>query len=85
MAKRTVMGGASKIYFAQGTKYGISSSMKLLVLKDIQAKVFNFIGHKDSKDAQDGGAFSHPVFAREQNSSLVDRAVGNQKKKTFCN
>ena len=85
MAKRTVMGGASKIYFAQGTKYGISSSMKLLVLKDIQAKVFNFIGHKDSKDAQDGGAFSHPIFAREQNASLVDRAVGNQKKKTFCN
>ncbi len=85
MSKRTVSANASKIYFAQGTKYGISPHMKLMAFDDIQAKVYNFIGHKDSKDAQDGGAFCDPKFSRQQNFSLLDRRVGDQKKKTFAN
>lgn len=86
MAKRTVMAGASRITFAQGLKYGIDSHMKIAAIEDLRAPVFNFTGALDSKfKTYDGSTLCHPVFARLQNYSLLDRRVGNQRKKTFGN
>jgi len=85
MAKRTVMAGASRITFAQGLKYGIDSKAKIAIIKDIPAEVFNFMGSQKKVDSHDGSTFVLPIFAREQNVSLLDRQGGLQKKKTFGN
>lgn len=86
MAKRTVMAGASRITFAQGLKYGIDSHMKIAAIEDLRAPVFNFTGALDNGfKTYDGSTLCHPVFARLQNYSLLDRRVGNQRKKTFGN
>lgn len=85
MAKRTVLAGASRITFAQGMKYGIGSHALIASIEDLNVPVFNFTGSKGNFKATDGSTLVHSVFARLQNYSLLDRRVGNQRKKTFAN
>lgn len=85
MAKRTVSGGASRITFAQGMKYGISPTMKVAAIEDMKSHVYNIVGTSADTDSQDGSAHTSPIFARLQNYSLLDRKTGNEKKKTFAN
>lgn len=85
MAKRTVSGGASRITFAQGMKYGVPPTMKVAAIKDMKSHVFNVVSTSDDTDSQDGSAHTSPIFARLQNYSLLDRRTGNEKKKTFAN
>ena len=86
MAKRTVNAGASRITFAQGLKYGIGPKALIANVRDLLGPAFNFTGVMDGKfKTQDGSTYCHPVFARLQNFSLLDRRVGNQRKKTFGN
>jgi hypothetical protein len=86
MAKRTVMAGASRITFAQGLKYGIGSHALVASIEDLKIPTFNFTGSIDNGfKATDGCTYAHSVFARLQNYSLLDRRVGNQRKKTFAN
>lgn len=86
MAKRTVNAGASRITFTQGLKYGIDSKALIANVRDLLGPAFNFTGVIDNKfKTQDGSTYCHPVFARLQNFSLLDRRVGNQRKKTFGN
>lgn len=59
---------------------GIGSKIKVAVIKDVKAPVFNFDGKSDSIDAHDGSAFESPFTSQLENNSLQDSEVGTVKK-----
>lgn len=78
--KRNVIIPGTLRYYLQGTLNGIRDRMKIAVINDIGAKVFNFDGKSDSIDAHDGSAFVNPFSSILENLSLQDNEVGTIKK-----
>lgn len=59
---------------------GIGSTIKVAVVNDVGAKVFNFDGKSDNIDAHDGSAWESPITSRLENNALQDSEVGMIKK-----
>lgn len=78
--KRNVIIPATLRYYLQNTLNGITSTMKVAVIKDFPAEVFNFDGISSSIDAHDGGALEDPFTSMLENLSLQDNEVGTIKK-----
>ena len=78
--KRNVIIPATMRYYMQGTIRGIGSHMKVAVMDDISAKVFNFTGAKGGIDAHDGAAWINPITSILENWSLQENEVGTIKK-----
>jgi len=64
----------------QHTIRGIGSHMKVAVMDDISAKVFNFTGKSGGIDAHDGSAWINPITSILENWSLQENEVGTIKK-----
>jgi hypothetical protein len=67
-------------YYMQGTIRGIGTHMKVAVMDDIRAAVFNFTGKSDGIDAHDGAAWINPITSILENWSLQENEVGTIKK-----
>ena len=79
--KRNVIIPATLQYEQQGTLNGVPKKMKVAVIKDTEAQVFNFRGEvKDSLEARDGSAYINPFISILENGSLQDQKVGVDKK-----
>lgn len=79
--KRAVIYGATTHPFLQNLKYGVPETMSIAVVSDIPGTVWNMLGEvNDGLDTIDGSGFSSPYQSRFENNSLVDAAVGNDKK-----
>lgn len=79
--KRNVIIPATLQYEQQGTLNGVPKKMKVAVIKDTKAQVFNFRGEvKDNLDARDGSAYINPFISILENGSLQDQKVGVDKK-----
>lgn len=59
---------------------GIGRSVKVAVINDVEARVFNFDGKSDGIDAHDGSAMESPITSILENKSLQDSEVGTIKK-----
>jgi hypothetical protein len=51
---------------------GIPKRMKVAVIEDTPADVFNFRGDTDKIDAHDGAAYINPFVSRLENKALQD-------------
>lgn len=79
--KRNVIITGTKQQFQQGGLLGTPPTMKVAVMSDIPATVYNINGDiKDDLDAHDGGAFNNCLWAGLENLSLQDQAVGEDRK-----
>ncbi len=74
--KRNSIIPATGQFVLQKTINGVSSSVKVAVLEDIQAFVNQFDGVKDNEDSQDGSDINCPLFTELINRSLQAQAVG---------
>lgn len=81
--KRMVIYGATYHSYAQGLKKGVPRTVKMACISDIEAKVFNMIGQNDKVDSMDGSGLTSPYLSRWQNVSLIDAAVGENKKTIY--
>ena len=59
---------------------GIGRTVKVAVINDVSASVFNFDGKSDGIDAHDGSAMESPITSILENKSLQDSEVGTIKK-----
>lgn len=80
--KRTVNAGAT-VHSMLPMKYGIDPNVRFAVMKDMKAPVYNMLGVQDEVDAWDGSGLSSPIQAILENWSLLDAAVGMDKKTIF--
>ena len=78
--KRNVIIPGTMRYYLQDQLEGIRSKMKIAVVNDVAAEVFNFIGVSDNIKAHDGAAFENPFTSILENKSLQDCEVGTIKK-----
>lgn len=78
--KRNVIIPGTMRYYLQGRLNGIRDRMKVAVINDMGANVFNFDGKADGIDAHDGSAFVNPFSSILENWSLQDCEVGTVKK-----
>lgn len=78
--KRNVIIPATLRYYLQDTLNGITNTMKVAVINDIPAEVFNFDGLSGKIDAHDGAALEDPFSSMLENLSLQDNEVGTIKK-----
>ena len=78
--KRNVIIPATMRYYTQNSLRGIASTMRIAVMDDIQAPVFNFIGQDATIDSHDGAAFINPITSILENWSLQENEVGTVKK-----
>lgn len=78
--KRNVIIPATLQYEQQNALNGISSKMKVAVIDDTQAKIFNFRGDNTEEDAHDGAAYISPLISILENLALQDQEVGVDKK-----
>ena len=78
--KRNVIIPGTMRYYLQGRLNGIRDKMKVAVINDVSANVFNFDGKSDKIDAHDGSAFVNPFSSILENWSLQDCEVGTVKK-----
>ena len=78
--KRNVIVPATLQYEQQNVINGVPSKIKVAVIRDIKAPVFNFRGDTDSIDAHDGSAWINPFISILENKSLQDQEVGVDKK-----
>lgn len=81
--KRMVIYGATYHSYAQGLKYGVPERVKMAVIDDIKANVQNISGMSDNIDSMDGSGYTSPFLSRWQNVSLIDTAVGANKKTIY--
>lgn len=81
--KRMVIYGATYHSYAQGLKYGVPEFIKTAVFEDIPSNVFSITGDSDKVDSMDGSGWTSPIFSRLQNYSLLDAAVGANKKTIY--
>jgi len=54
---------------------GIGRTVKVAVINDVSASVFNFDGKSDGIDAHDGSAMESPITSILENKSLQDNEV----------
>ena len=59
---------------------GLGRTVKVAVINDVSASVFNFDGKSDGIDAHDGSAMESPITSILENKSLQDNEVGTIKK-----
>ena len=78
--KRNVIIPGTMRYYLQGRLNGIRDKMKVAVINDLGADVFNFDGLSAEIDAHDGSAFVNPFSSILENNSLQDCEVGTVKK-----
>lgn len=74
--KRNVIPGASMHPFLQGMKYGVADRIKVSILDDIKADVWNMFGITDKVDSSDGSGISNMYEAMMERTSLLDAAAG---------
>lgn len=78
--KRNVIIPATLQYVQQRVMNGVPSKIKVAVIRDLNAKIFNFRGDKSGEDAHDGSAWINPFISILENLSLQDQEVGIDKK-----
>lgn len=78
--KRNVIIPATLQYEQQNALNGIPPKMKVAVIDDTQAKIFNFRGDNTTEDAHDGSAYISPLISILENKALQDQEVGVDKK-----
>ena len=78
--KRNVIIPATLQYEQQNALNGIPQKMKVAVIDDTQAKIFNFRGDNTKEDAHDGSAYISPLISILENLALQDQEVGVDKK-----
>lgn len=78
--KRNVIIPATLNYTSNGLKNGVPEKVKVAVIEDMEAHIFNFRGDKDSEDAQDGSAYITPMQRILENKSLLDQETGVDRK-----
>lgn len=79
--KRQVIIPGTLQYFLQKSIIGVPPTMNIAILSDAQAATYNIAGEANTKnDAHDGSGFDHPCWGIQQNLSLQDQAVGEDKK-----
>ena len=81
--KRMVIYGATYHSYAQGLQYGVPEKIKAAVIEDIGSNVFSITGQNGIVDSMDGSGLTSPIFSRMQNTSLIDAAVGANKKTIY--
>lgn len=70
--KRNVIIPATLQYEQQNTLNGIPARMKVAVINDTGASVFNFRGDNTGVDAHDGSAYINPFVSILENKALQD-------------
>lgn len=78
--KRNVIIPATLQYVQQNVMNGVPSKIKVAVIRDLKADVFNFRGDTGDVDAHDGSAWINPFISILENKSLQDQEVGVDKK-----
>lgn len=78
--KRNVIVPATMHYMHGDFINGVSKTIKVAVIKDVPAKVFNFDGKKDVIDSMDGSAFITAFQSILENKTLGSQEVGGDKK-----
>lgn len=78
--KRNVIIPATLQYDQQRVLNGIPKKMKVAIIKDTKAQMFNFRGETSDSDVHDGSAFQLGVTSILENGSLQDQEVGTDKK-----
>lgn len=78
--KRNVIIPATLQYEQQKVLNGIPAKLKVAIISDVQAKIFNFRGDSAKEDAHDGSAWINPFISLLENKSLQDQEVGVDKK-----
>lgn len=81
--KRMVIYGATYHSYAQGLKNGVPERVKMAVMPDIGSNVHNMSGMSSVVDSMDGAGYTSPFLSRWQNVSLIDAAVGANKKTIY--
>lgn len=78
--KRNVIIPGTLQYYQQDSLLGIPANVKIAIMPDIGAHVYNYSGSNDKVDAHDGSAFNNPINSLLENYSLQDSSVGDDKK-----
>lgn len=78
--KRNVIIPATMQYYLQDCFNGIGKTMRVAVINDLKAEVFNFSGEVSAVDAHDGSGLLNNLTSILENNSLQDQAVGTIKK-----
>ena len=83
--KRNVIVPGTLQYMQMNALNGISSKIKVAVIDDVQAAIWNFRGDgagskPKTEDAHDGSALENPFISILENLSLQDQEVGVDKK-----
>lgn len=81
--KRMVIYGATYHSLAQGLKNGVPERVKMAVISDMGSNVNNMSGMSSTVDSMDGSGYTSPFMSRWENVSLIDAAVGANKKTIF--
>ena len=78
--KRNVIIPATLHYMHNDLMNGVAKKIKVAIIKDMPAPVFNFKGDKDKIDSMDGSAFTTALQSILENMSLGSQEVGPDKK-----
>lgn len=78
--KRNVIIPATLHYMHNDLINGIAKKIKVAVIQDMPAQVFNFKGDTDTTDSMDGSAITNPLQSILENMSLGSQEVGSDKK-----
>lgn len=78
--KRNVIIPATMHYMHNDFMEGISKKIKVAVIHDMPAKVFNFSGEENKTDSMDGSAYTTAQQSILENKTLGSQEVGADKK-----
>ena len=78
--KRNVIVPATMHYMHNDLMEGVAKKIKVAIIHDMPAKVFNFSGESDKIDSMDGSAFTTALQSILENMSLGSQEVGEDKK-----
>lgn len=78
--KRNVIIPATMQYVNVNTRYGVGQKTKVAIIKDIPAKVWEFVKNGAPVDSMDGSSFTSPLQSILENNSLGQNRVGHDKK-----
>lgn len=78
--KRNVIIPATMHYMHNDLMEGVAKKIKVAIINDMPAKVFNFSGESDKIDSMDGSAYTTAQQSILENKSLGSQEVGADKK-----
>lgn len=78
--KRNVIVPATMHYMHNDLMEGVAKRIKVAIIHDMPAKVFNFSGESDKIDSMDGSAYTTAQQSILENKSLGSQEVGADKK-----